>query len=451
MPRFTAPTLFAALSGIAAHSSLCLGGIGSSSSRCSVRRPLPPPRCSLCAHLPMPSPMSLHHLAAHRASTHPCPPPLLPAALPRFVSGWDELCIQQLQQAEAATPSGKCCRHLPPPAAAACRLPPPACAAAALRSARPAACRRPLCAHKCLCGSGLHAASHRGALTPHSQTCAGKVVLSTYPPGYEGEGPAADVDPGMNPTMMCAREFGPEGLLRLHARPFRPAAAVTARAAAAAAALATGAAPSAAPTAAGADAAAAAPPLPSCFWAAGFSFSRASLLFEAPYCPHLPHLFFGEELYQLARMWTRGWDVWVPGVIITVHQWARSARGKGQQGRQGEEQRQGQGARGSSYQADGLVDAAARKASQQRVLCMLRGIASDGADAAPCSAAAGSAAVAAGSPLPDEAAWAVGGVWGLGTVRSLQALWEACGVDFGARVVSEHAQRGGLPAEAFLT
>jgi hypothetical protein len=67
-------------------------------------------------------------------------------------------------------------------------------------------------------------------------------------------------------------------------------------------------------------------PLSSRFWAAGLSFAPAAWLLEVPYCPHLPHLFFGEEMYQLGRMWTRGWEVFAPSTPIGFHQWERSAR-----------------------------------------------------------------------------------------------------------------------------
>ncbi len=45
-----------------------------------------------------------------------------------------------------------------------------------------------------------------------------------------------------------------------------------------------------------------------------------------PYCPMLPALFFGEELYQLARMWTRGWDVFAPGCALCFHLYTRAGR-----------------------------------------------------------------------------------------------------------------------------
>lgn len=73
-------------------------------------------------------------------------------------------------------------------------------------------------------------------------------------------------------------------------------------------------------------------PLPACFWAAGFSFSRCSVLHDAPYCPLLRHLFFGEEIYQLARLWTRGYDVFAPSKVVAFHQWERGAREHSYQG-----------------------------------------------------------------------------------------------------------------------
>jgi hypothetical protein len=36
-------------------------------------------------------------------------------------------------------------------------------------------------------------------------------------------------------------------------------------------------------------------------WAAGFTFSDASVLLRVPYSPHLPYLFFGEESLMAFR------------------------------------------------------------------------------------------------------------------------------------------------------
>lgn len=67
--------------------------------------------------------------------------------------------------------------------------------------------------------------------------------------------------------------------------------------------------------------------------------------------------FFGEEPYQLARVWTRGYDVFAPSAAPAFHQWAR-------------------GARAASYQSDGrvrgrvrLLRAHARACSRLGALC----------------------------------------------------------------------------------
>ena len=46
---------------------------------------------------------------------------------------------------------------------------------------------------------------------------------------------------------------------------------------------------------------------------------------QVPY-QDLPFLFFGEEQAMLARMWTRGYDIYAPPRSIAWHQWSRSYR-----------------------------------------------------------------------------------------------------------------------------
>jgi hypothetical protein len=46
---------------------------------------------------------------------------------------------------------------------------------------------------------------------------------------------------------------------------------------------------------------------------------------QVPY-EELPFLFFGEEQYMLAKMWTRGWDMFAPPRSIAFHQWTRKGR-----------------------------------------------------------------------------------------------------------------------------
>ncbi|EIE25897.1 hypothetical protein COCSUDRAFT_60908 [Coccomyxa subellipsoidea C-169] len=120
----------------------------------------------------------------------------------------------------------------------------------------------------------------------------GKAVLSTYPPDFQGSGLQATVPADDRPVLLRASHFGQDGMLRL----------VGSRLAECAAA-----------------------PLPSLFWAAGFSFSRSQLIQEVPY-EDLPFLFFGEEQYMLARMSTHGYDVFSPPSSIAYHLYSRAYR-----------------------------------------------------------------------------------------------------------------------------
>eukprot|EP00960_Hanusia_phi_P054189 762564-Hanusia_phi.AAC.3 len=117
-----------------------------------------------------------------------------------------------------------------------------------------------------------------------------KPVLSTYPPGYDREHPVPQESPS---TLLCASHFGEEGMLRVAGKMLRQRPAT---------------------------------PLASLFWAAGFSFSTSELLQEVPYDASLKFLFFGEELTMLARMWTRGFDVFAPCQPVVFHCWDRSYR-----------------------------------------------------------------------------------------------------------------------------
>ncbi|GLC55882.1 hypothetical protein PLESTB_001039600 [Pleodorina starrii] len=301
----------------------------------------------------------------------------------------------------------------------------------------------------------------------------GKAVLSTYPLGYSGSGAAASVpDEATAPaTLLCAKGFEQDGFLRTVGRTLRER-------------------PSA--------------PVPSHFWAAGLSFARSLWLQEVPYCPYLPHLFFGEESYMLARMWTRGWDVFAPAGPLAFHQWERSVRDHtyqrdmaatkeaavavatapsaaeapgaavataqvqaqsaedttttGQE--QGQEQGPGRDVRGGEPQAgEGQADAGsggggsaataaaavARRLSQARVLEMLSG----GSAAAKGEGDGQVVSHGCGGWGGGGGGWAAGEVWGLGTVRSLAQLAAAGCVDYGARTVAAGARWGGLPEDAF--
>ena len=61
-------------------------------------------------------------------------------------------------------------------------------------------------------------------------------------------------------------------------------------------------------------------------WSGCFSFSSSEILIDAPYDPYTPFLFFGEETDIFARLYTRGWKMYVPHVPICFTVFDRSYR-----------------------------------------------------------------------------------------------------------------------------
>ena len=61
-------------------------------------------------------------------------------------------------------------------------------------------------------------------------------------------------------------------------------------------------------------------------WSGCFSFSSSQILIDAPYDPYTPFLFFGEETDIFARLYTRGWKMYVPHVPICFTVFDRSYR-----------------------------------------------------------------------------------------------------------------------------
>ena len=67
-------------------------------------------------------------------------------------------------------------------------------------------------------------------------------------------------------------------------------------------------------------------PLLSKGWSGCFSFSSSQILLDAPYDPYLPFLFFGEEMDIFARLYTRGWLMYVPTLPVCFTAFDRSYR-----------------------------------------------------------------------------------------------------------------------------
>jgi len=61
-------------------------------------------------------------------------------------------------------------------------------------------------------------------------------------------------------------------------------------------------------------------------WSGCFSFSSSQIIIDAPYDPYTPFLFFGEEMDIFARLYTRGWKMYVPNIPICFTIFDRSYR-----------------------------------------------------------------------------------------------------------------------------
>eukprot|EP00798_Chlamydomonas_sp_ICE-L_P021622 gene21622-28625_t len=162
---------------------------------------------------------------------------------------------------------------------------------------------------------------------------------------------------------------------------------------------------------------------------------------------------------MLARMWTRGWDVYAPGCQVLFHQWERSSRA-------------------STYQSDAVSEPgpterySRREQSQAKVRAVLgagRWPRTDPCDIdgrthqeglgglgrAPISGTDGGAPNG-DQDVQDEAlgvpsAWQPGGVWGLGEYRLLRDFQKQSGVDFKAGQMEARAVWGGLDPSCFDT
>lgn len=227
-----------------------------------------------------------------------------------------------------------------------------------------------------ICLQQLHAAENSSGSK--------RAVLSTYPPDYHGMGATASIpDSSSAPIpLLCAQGFNSDGFLTFVAKAMKRSLLRE-------------------------DS-----PVPELFWAAGFSFSRSSLIKEVPYSKELPHLFFGEEIYQLARMWTRGWQIFAPSVPICFHKYERSSRSH-------------------TFQSD-VLNASVRRESQRKVLWVLCALNDDDDQ----------------QQLPTDG-WQVGDMWGLGSKVTLEDMQLRFGVDFASRTLTEAATWGGREQSSF--
>eukprot|EP00756_Hemistasia_phaeocysticola_P052412 Hpha_TRINITY_DN27643_c0_g1::TRINITY_DN27643_c0_g1_i1::g.57323::m.57323 len=60
-------------------------------------------------------------------------------------------------------------------------------------------------------------------------------------------------------------------------------------------------------------------PVRAAFLAAGFNFARGHRIARVPYDPYTPYLFDGEEISMGVRLWTHGYDLFVPNITVVAH------------------------------------------------------------------------------------------------------------------------------------
>jgi hypothetical protein len=214
-----------------------------------------------------------------------------------------------------------------------------------------------------------------------------KPIITTYPHDYELPN---NLTPETKPILTCAKEFGEDGMLRITGKllnkPFSN-------------------------------------PIPTLFWVSGFSFSKATVIDEVPYDPHLPFLFFGEESSMTVRLWTKGWDFFAPGKVIIYHLWSRNYRPNFRENRDttGKEER-----------------------SRRRVKYMLGMIDSVESEALvefdKYALPEWSQRCASSAPALDHDK----------KLRTLMAYQQFSGVDFRNKTITERARWGGLDKSYFL-
>ena len=61
------------------------------------------------------------------------------------------------------------------------------------------------------------------------------------------------------------------------------------------------------------------PKMTNIIWGAGLSFSKCHAERKAPYDPHTPNIFDGEEYSRGIRFWTYGYDIYTPHRVYVVH------------------------------------------------------------------------------------------------------------------------------------
>lgn len=67
-------------------------------------------------------------------------------------------------------------------------------------------------------------------------------------------------------------------------------------------------------------------PMPTMLYAAGFAFASSDVLKEIPYDPYI--YFQGEEIAMATRLWTHGWDLFLPNETLLYHAYGQDTKRK---------------------------------------------------------------------------------------------------------------------------
>jgi hypothetical protein len=127
------------------------------------------------------------------------------------------------------------------------------------------------------------------------------------------------------------------------------------------------------------------------------------------------------------RLWTHGWDFYSPRRTVVYHQWAR-------------------GERPSFREVLHPGRTALQEQSREKALRLLKQT-SEGAGGGASEDGAGGGTPEARCDTAHAPTASIGA--GLGSVRTLDAFTEFCGVDFDGRKLSARARGGGTPNGSF--
>jgi len=174
-------------------------------------------------------------------------------------------------------------------------------------------------------------------------------------------------------------------------------------------------------------------PMPSLFYAAGFVCGPMPAARDVPYNPHLPYLFFGEEISMCARLYTHGYDLYAPSRSWIKHCWSRKYRSNFRENMEDN----------SDEERRRIVVEEER--SRKRVRQLL-GMEQHDSTAQQHSS---TSATRSHDHEPSSTCASSTSSYGLGSVRSLQDFYSFTGIDFARRSISSKAQWGGLDPHRF--